>query len=65
MNDQLLTYRFPRTLAEAAARHPCTGEDAPAIQGPYKRVWDVDTLVAWFCVCALAIVCFLVIAGVI
>lgn len=65
MNDRLLTYRFPRTLAEAAARHPCCGGDAPAVYGPYKRSYDVDSLVAWFCVCALAVVCVLAIAGVI
>ena len=33
----LLTYRYPRTLAEAASRYPCNAEDAVAIHGPYRR----------------------------
>lgn len=65
MNDRLLTYRFPRTLAEAAARHPCCGGDAPAVYGPYKRSHDVDSLVGYFCAGVAVLVGALAIAGVI
>lgn len=37
MNDKMITYRYPRTLAEASSRYLCDGEDAIAIRGPYRR----------------------------
>lgn len=37
MNDKLLTYRYPRTMAEAASRYPCNAKDAIAVHGPYRR----------------------------
>jgi len=43
MNDKLLTYRYPRTLAEASSRYLCDGEDARAIHGPYRRPLVADT----------------------
>ena len=43
MNDKLLTYRYPRTLAEASSRYLCDGEDARAIHGPYRRPHEDDT----------------------
>lgn len=43
MNDKLLTYRYPRTLAEASSRYLCTADDAIAIHGPYRRPLVADT----------------------
>ena len=42
MTDKLLTYRYPRTMAEASSRHLCDGEDARAIHGPYRRPLVTD-----------------------
>lgn len=53
MNDKLLTYRYPRTLAEASSRYLCDGEDARAIHGPYRRPLVADT---WIGIAAV-IVC--------
>lgn len=51
-----LTYRYPRTLAEACARHPCDGEDAIAIHGPYRREWtDERAFAAALLLCLAAI----------
>lgn len=46
MNDKLLTYRYPRTLAEASSRYLCDGEDAIAIHGPYRRPLVTDDRIA-------------------
>ena len=46
MTDKLLTYRYPRTLAEASSRHLCDGEDARAIHGPYRRPLVTDDRIA-------------------
>jgi hypothetical protein len=46
MNDKLLTYRYPRTLAEASSRYLCDGEDARAIHGPYRRPLVSDDRIA-------------------
>ena len=46
MNDKLLTYRYPRTMAEAASRYPCNGEEAVAVHGPYRRPLVADTWIA-------------------
>lgn len=43
MTDKLLTYRYPRTLAEAASRYPCSAEDAVALHGPYRKPLVADT----------------------
>lgn len=64
MNDKLLTYRYPRTLHEAASRYLCNGEDAQAIDGPHKTHISPDDIVTYFCVVTAAVVAALAIAGV-
>jgi hypothetical protein len=44
--DKLLTYRYPRTLAEASMRYACDAQDAIAMHGPYRRPLVADTWVA-------------------
>ena len=53
-----LTYRYPRTLAEAASRYLCDGEDARAIHGPYRRplVTDARIAIVAVIVCLIGIV---------
>ena len=46
MTDKLLTYRYPRTLAEASSRYLCDGEDARAIHGPYRHPLVTDDRIA-------------------
>lgn len=46
MNDKLLTYRYPRTLAEAASRYPCDAKDAVALHGPYRKPLVTDDRIA-------------------
>lgn len=46
MTDKLLTYRYARTLAEAASRYPCNAEDARAIHGPYRKPLVTDDRIA-------------------
>ena len=46
MNDKLLTYRYPRTMAEAASRYPCNAKDAIAVHGPYRRPLVTDDRIA-------------------
>jgi hypothetical protein len=57
-----ITYRHPRTLAEAAARRPCNGEDAYAIEGPYKS-HDPDAVVLYVCVICAALLAVMTIVG--
>lgn len=38
----MLTYTYPRTMAEAASRYPCNGEEAVAVHGPYRRPLVTD-----------------------
>ena len=46
MNDKLLTYRYPRTMAEAASRYPCNAKDAIAVHGPYRKPLVADNWIA-------------------
>ena len=46
MNDKLLTYRYQRTLAEAASRYPCDAKDAVALHGPYRKPLVTDDRIA-------------------
>ena len=57
MTDKLLTYRYPRTLAEAASRYPCNGKEAVAVHGPYRRplVTDDRIAIAAIIVCLVGI----------
>ena len=41
-----LTYRYPRTMAEAASRYPCNAQDAIAVHGPYRRPLVADNWIA-------------------
>lgn len=52
MTDKLLTYRYPRTLAEAASRYPCNAKDAIAVHGPYRRPLVADNWIAGLIVVA-------------
>ena len=52
MTDKLLTYRYPRTMAEAASRYLCDGEDARAIHGPYRKPLVADNWIAGLIVVA-------------
>jgi hypothetical protein len=56
------TYRYPRTLAEAASRHLCNGEDAHAIEGPYKS-HNPDAVVLYVCVICAALLAVMTIVG--
>ena len=46
MIDKILTYRYPRTMAEAASRYPCNGEEAVAVHGPYRKPLVADNWIA-------------------
>jgi hypothetical protein len=46
MTDKLLTYRYPRTMAEAASRYPCNAKDAIAVHGPYRKPLVADNWIA-------------------
>ena len=46
MTDKLLTYRYPRTMAEAASRYPCNGKEAVAVHGPYRKPLVTDDRIA-------------------
>lgn len=46
MNDKLLTYRYPRTMAEACARYACDAQDAIAVHGPYRKPLAADNWIA-------------------
>lgn len=63
MNDKLLTYRYPRTLAEAAARHPCDAYDAQAIHGPYTGSFEPDRIVLRTCYICTAALLYMVWRG--
>jgi hypothetical protein len=41
-DDYMLTYRYPRSMAEVIARYPCAGAEAVAIHGPYRRLVATD-----------------------
>lgn len=45
-DDYMLTYTYPRTMAEAASRYPCNGEEAVAVHGPYRRLLVTDDHIA-------------------
>ena len=45
-DDYMLTYTYPRTMAEAASRYPCNGEEAVAVHGPYRRPLVTDDRIA-------------------
>lgn len=63
MNDRMLTYRYPRTLAEACARHACDGEDARAIHGPYKTELNPDDVVVMVCAVMAVVVAVMAAVG--
>lgn len=65
MNDKLLTYRYPRTLHEAASRHLCNADDAVAVEGHKKISISPDDLVMYTTLLCMAVVAVLVMAGVI
>ena len=62
-NGKMLTYRYPRTMAEAAMRYPCAGDDAKAIHGPYTGSHEPDRIVLRFCYATIAALLLMVWKG--
>jgi len=63
MEEKLLTYRYPRTLAEACARYACDGKDAVAVHGPYKTAMNPDDVVTAFCLAMFAVLAVFALLG--
>jgi len=63
VSDPLLTYTYPRTLAEAKARFPCAGDESVAVHGPYTDSYKPDRIVLRTCYVVCLALLFMVWRG--